>query len=453
MNKTAERALLVRPLAFCLGVLAVVWLNPVLRQDRLFPWLAVILGGPNLFLWVARDLRPLRRAAVIVSPAISLVGWGVLAALTLGLKSPMLAAFFFEVGLATVSMGPRGVVAVTAGGVAVLAGIQFLFGLAAGWPLLALEAGFLAVVGGFGTAMARRRETGERALRVQGEALGQRLEVLQQALADERVVARVGENAARLAHGLKNAVHSLRGFADLIEPEIGRAGASREALAGLKSAIDDLERLARLSLEGPRANQDARTAEPPTGATAASLRTRGPATSASASRGGAAEGPRGRREAGRVVEAVELVVRELALVHPEVAFDLRIAPADRAVAVGLAAAPLQELLTILLRNAIEAMHGVGRCTLELGRRGGQCVIEVRDEGDGLSPEIEARLFTPGFTTKSGGSGFGLFLARRIAMDQGGSLRLEAGGVKGAVAVLALPLVDDAGSDARSVDHG
>jgi len=54
MNKTAERALLARPLALCRGAMAVVWLNPNLRQDTLFLWLAVVFGGPTLLLWVAR---------------------------------------------------------------------------------------------------------------------------------------------------------------------------------------------------------------------------------------------------------------------------------------------------------------------------------------------------------------------------------------------------------------
>ena len=222
MNKTAERALLARPLALCLGAMAVVWLNPNLRQDTLFLWLAVIFGGPTLLLWVARELRPIARIAPIASPVISLLGWGTLATFTLGLKSPILAAFFFEVALAAVSMGPAGVVAVTSVAIAVLALVQSLFGLAAGWQLLLLEAGFLVVMGSLGFAMAQRRVAVEAALRVQSDELGQRLEALQRQLEDERVVSRVGENVARLAHGLKNAVHSLRGFVGLIEPEAER---------------------------------------------------------------------------------------------------------------------------------------------------------------------------------------------------------------------------------------
>ncbi len=401
MNKTAERALLARPLALCLGALAVVWLNPNLRQGTLFLWLAVAFGGPNFLLWVARDFRPIARIAQIASPVIGLLGWGTLATFTLGLKSPILAAFFFEVGLAAISMGPAGVVGVTSVAILVLALVQSLFGLAAGWQLLSLEAAFLAVMGGLGFAMAHRRVTGEAALRTQSDELGQRLEALQRELEDERVVSRVGENVARLAHGLKNAVHSLRGFVGLIEPEVERVGASREALAGLRAAIDDLEQLARLTL-----------AE-----TTGAIRAMGASVTAVLGAATGALGP----------------------ANPELVFDVRVAPDARDLLIPIAETPFQELLTILLRNAVEAMHGVGRCTIEVTRRGDHCRVEISDEGEGLPPDSYARLFTPGFTTKSGGSGFGLFLARRIVEDQGGSLRLASGPEKGAVAVLELPL--------------
>jgi len=120
---------------------------------------------------------------------------------------------------------------------------------------------------------------------------------------------------------------------------------------------------------------------------------------------------------------------------------VRVAPEARELVVPIADTPFQELLTILLRNAAEAMHGVGRCTVEVTRRGDRCRIEISDEGEGLPPDSDGRLFTPGFTTKSGGSGFGLFLARRIVEDQGGSLRLASGPEKGAIAELELPLAE------------
>lgn len=431
MNKPAERALIARPLALCLGVSAVVWLNPNLRQGPFFFWLAVIFSGPNFLLWIGRRLRPVERIAPIASPAISLLGWGALATFSLGLSSPILGAFFFEVVLGAVSMGPRGVIAATSGAVAVLVVVQSLFGLAAGWQLLLLESAFLVVMGGLGYAMAQRRVTGEAALRAQSAELGERLEDLQRQLEDERVVSRVGENVARLAHGLKNAVHSLRGFVALIEPQAERAGVSRAALAGLRAAIDDLERLARMTLAEAPPTAGARRAG---SSDAASGRSVEPVAASLAGR-------LRERDAGAasVTRVLETAVGELASIHPGVQFALRGAAEHRLLAVTLAAAPLQELLTILLRNAIEAMHGTGQCTVELSLRGERCRITIADQGDGLPPDAEARLFMPGFTTKAGGSGFGLFLARRIVEDQGGSLRLVAGAEQGAVAELELPL--------------
>ncbi len=144
-----------------------------------------------------------------------------------------------------------------------------------------------------------------------------------------------------------------------------------------------------------------------------------------------------------MVEVLEAAVRELGAIHPRITFELRAASGARSLAVRLGETPLEELLTILLRNAVEAMRGAGRCTVEVDRRGERCRIAIGDEGEGLPADAEERLFTPGFTTKPGGSGFGLFLARRIVEDQGGSLRLLAGAEKGAVAQLELPLATGA----------
>jgi signal transduction histidine kinase len=66
-------------------------------------------------------------------------------------------------------------------------------------------------------------------------------------------------------------------------------------------------------------------------------------------------------------------------------------------------------------------------------------VRVRDDGPGVPSEVRSRLFEPGVTTKAGGWGIGLALARRIAEDvHQGRLTLSAT-APGAEFVLELPL--------------
>ena len=89
---------------------------------------------------------------------------------------------------------------------------------------------------------------------------------------------------------------------------------------------------------------------------------------------------------------------------------------------------LMEVLDNLLRNAFDAVGEGGRVTVEARRFRDAVHIVVEDNGPGLSPEDVEKVFEPFYTTKAGGTGLGLPLARRLVAQCGGSL--TAGGRPG-----------------------
>ncbi len=84
---------------------------------------------------------------------------------------------------------------------------------------------------------------------------------------------------------------------------------------------------------------------------------------------------------------------------------------------------LQQALINLVRNAIEAApEGKEPVELRASRVKDGVVFEVEDCGPGVAnPD---NLFVPFFTTKPGGSGIGLVLARQVAEGHGGTLTLQ-----------------------------
>ena len=99
-------------------------------------------------------------------------------------------------------------------------------------------------------------------------------------------------------------------------------------------------------------------------------------------------------------------------------------------------------LEALVRNAIDALSGRGgTIRVEVSAAPGRARVAVRDDGPGIAPEVRSRLFEPGVTTKPGGWGIGLALARRIVEDvHDGRLTMETS-PNGTVFVIGLPLAD------------
>jgi signal transduction histidine kinase len=97
-------------------------------------------------------------------------------------------------------------------------------------------------------------------------------------------------------------------------------------------------------------------------------------------------------------------------------------------------------LEALVRNALDALSGRGGSILITVEDGNDCAtIRVADDGPGISPAVRTAIFEPGVTTKQGGWGIGLALAKRIVEDvHGGRLEIAPSAV-GATFVAELPV--------------
>lgn len=89
---------------------------------------------------------------------------------------------------------------------------------------------------------------------------------------------------------------------------------------------------------------------------------------------------------------------------------------------------LRRAFCCAIENALEAMEGCGTLLVASGvvaRRGApRIVVEIMDDGPGMSPEFQRRLLARQFSsTKSDGLGLGVYTVRQVAALHGGSVRI------------------------------
>jgi two-component system C4-dicarboxylate transport sensor histidine kinase DctB len=112
---------------------------------------------------------------------------------------------------------------------------------------------------------------------------------------------------------------------------------------------------------------------------------------------------------------------------------------------------LGRVLKNVIANALDAMENAAERTLAVTvrREGDRVSFAVSDTGRGFDQETLRRVFEPYFTTRSdrGGTGLGMAIARRIAVEHGGALTAAGAPGRGATITLTVPVEGPPSEDA------
>jgi polar amino acid transport system substrate-binding protein len=99
---------------------------------------------------------------------------------------------------------------------------------------------------------------------------------------------------------------------------------------------------------------------------------------------------------------------------------------------------MKRILGNLVSNAVQAMPDGGKLTVQAHREKTTVIITVQDTGVGIPEEAKDKLFTPLFTTKAKGQGFGLAVVKRLTEALGGTVTFESQKGKGTTFTIILP---------------
>ena len=242
-------------------------------------------------------------------------------------------------------------------------------------------------------------------------------QILQQAAQLHRAaqLSFIGELAAGLAHEVKNPLAGIQGAVDILIRRRDANDPEREALEGVRHQVKRIDGTVRALLDRARPRSLKRT---PTSLLELTQR------------------------------AVDLARAQLTN-KPGSNSSVRVdyEPPLRDIIVNADAPQMEDAVLNLIINAIEAIEDEGRVEVnvrlgehESEKSADEAIIEVSDNGRGISEENVKQIFNPFFTTTQGGTGLGLPAVRRIAHLHGGRVAVKSQPGEGSSFSIHLPLI-------------
>lgn len=129
------------------------------------------------------------------------------------------------------------------------------------------------------------------------------------------------------------------------------------------------------------------------------------------------------------------------LYNDEQDIEVVIGEIDESLTVNIDSTQISRVFINLCKNAVQAIgdQADGRISITAWRIGMEVVIEVEDNGSGMSQAVQEKIFQPNFTTKSSGSGLGLAMSRQIVLNFGGQISFRSQQDVGTTFTVILPL--------------
>jgi PAS domain S-box-containing protein len=116
-------------------------------------------------------------------------------------------------------------------------------------------------------------------------------------------------------------------------------------------------------------------------------------------------------------------------------------------------AEIREALTNLIFNSVDAMPEGGRIVIRVHARDGQSILEVADDGIGMTEEVRARMFEPFFTTKGvSGNGLGLSMVYGIVSRHKGTIEVVSAPARGTTVQMRFPVANGGGAPRPKEQH-
>ena len=256
-----------------------------------------------------------------------------------------------------------------------------------------------------------------------------KLKKLEQEIARLNTLAALGEMAATIAHEVRNPLAGIGGFAVLLQRDLPAEDPSQKLVAKIIRGADTLNRIVTTLLNYTRSEELHR------------------------------DDVRFDLFLTSVIEAYRQENSDRV-----VGMDLAFVPSSRGTPMDMVAsidpALFRQVITNILSNAVDACSGTGDVTVhcvKLPRQRAtrqygdklllgldETILEttISDTGRGIEPESLARVFAPFFTTKNGGTGLGLAMARKIIRAHGGDILASNNADRGAKFTLLLPVKID-----------